>query len=176
MANIEEQKAAILKKIGTKYEVFNGLAEKTSGGLHKENLCENAAGKIVSKSRHEQGKKAFKNLEKFRDQKKLQSNANSDAVANNISEAQDLEIKKELEPECKEIQLKDVQEEKKNNSNMDHQANMECNSNPIKELINSNSNSNKSSSNINENGEPKRGRGRPPKQASEQPNLKKVYQ
>lgn len=54
-----------MKKRGTKTEVFNGLAEKTSGGLKKSDLIQNKRGNIVSKKRSEQGSKQFKNIEPF---------------------------------------------------------------------------------------------------------------
>lgn len=54
-----------LKKIGTKHEVYLGQACKTSGGLCKDDLMESKRGHIVSKKRHEQGKKAFKNIQNY---------------------------------------------------------------------------------------------------------------
>lgn len=44
------------RKIGSKREVWNGTALKTSGGLRKEDLIKNKRGKIVSKKKHELGK------------------------------------------------------------------------------------------------------------------------
>lgn len=38
--------------IGSRRKVFNGTAEKTVGGLRKEDLLKNAAGRIVSLRRH----------------------------------------------------------------------------------------------------------------------------
>ena len=37
------------KKVGTRYQVFNNKAEKTTGGLRKANLKKNKQGRIVSK-------------------------------------------------------------------------------------------------------------------------------
>jgi hypothetical protein len=48
-----------VKSRGSKEEVFNGLALKTSGGLTKDQLIQNSKGKVVSKAKHELGKKAF---------------------------------------------------------------------------------------------------------------------
>jgi len=38
--------------IGSRRKVFNGTAEKTVGGLRKEDLLKNGAGRIVSVRRH----------------------------------------------------------------------------------------------------------------------------
>ena len=38
--------------IGSRRKVFNGSAEKTVGGLRKEDLIKNTAGRIVSLKRH----------------------------------------------------------------------------------------------------------------------------
>lgn len=57
------------RKIGSKEEVFSGQALRTSGGLKKEDLME-CNHKIISKKRHEHGKKAIENLKKFRQNKK----------------------------------------------------------------------------------------------------------
>lgn len=65
-----------LKKKGTKQEVFDGLAQCTSGGLKKEDLMLNAKGQVVSKKRSEQGKKQYQNLKKSRPEEKVESNAN----------------------------------------------------------------------------------------------------
>jgi hypothetical protein len=59
-----------MKKRGTKQEVFEGLAEKTNGGLKKDDLIKNKRGSIVSKKRSEQGAKQFKNIEGFAKSKK----------------------------------------------------------------------------------------------------------
>ena len=49
--------------VGTKREVWNGTALRTSGGLMKKDLMYNSKrGRIVSKRKHEQGKKALKYL------------------------------------------------------------------------------------------------------------------
>ena len=39
--------------VGTKREVFLGLARHTSGGLTKADLMKNRSGKIVSRRKHE---------------------------------------------------------------------------------------------------------------------------
>lgn len=48
-----------MSRFGTKEEVYNGKALKTKGGLRKDGLITNARGKVVSKSKHEQGKKSI---------------------------------------------------------------------------------------------------------------------
>ncbi len=50
-----------MAKVGNKLAVYNGTAEKTSGGLKVGDLMKNKAGKIVSKKQHAAGKKAFAN-------------------------------------------------------------------------------------------------------------------
>jgi len=40
------------QRIGSRRKVFNGSAEKTVGGLRKEDLLKNTAGRIVSVKRH----------------------------------------------------------------------------------------------------------------------------
>ena len=50
------------KKVGTKREVYENIADKTSGGLYKCDLCVNKRGKIVSKKQMENGKLRIKNL------------------------------------------------------------------------------------------------------------------
>lgn len=41
-----------LRTIGSRRQVFNGSAQKTSGGLTKDDLLKNNAGRIVSAKRH----------------------------------------------------------------------------------------------------------------------------
>ena len=53
------------KRKGSKYEVYHGQALQTGGGLHKDDLMENKKGKIISKKRHEYGKKAFDNIKNY---------------------------------------------------------------------------------------------------------------
>ena len=48
------------KRIGSKIEVWNGIADHTSGGLRKSDLVENKRGKIVSRKKQALGKTAFK--------------------------------------------------------------------------------------------------------------------
>jgi len=40
------------QRVGSRRKVFNGSAERTTGGLRKDDLVKNAAGRIVSKKRH----------------------------------------------------------------------------------------------------------------------------
>lgn len=49
-----------MTKVGSKLEVWNGTAERTSGGLKVGDLMKNKKGKIVSKKQHANGLKAFK--------------------------------------------------------------------------------------------------------------------
>lgn len=48
------------RRIGSKAQVYHGTAERTSGGLHKDDLMKNKNGRIVSKKKHELGIIAFK--------------------------------------------------------------------------------------------------------------------
>lgn len=59
----------MIKLIGSKREVWNGSAERTSGNLTKSDLMKNKRGRIVSKKKHALGLKAFK-------QNKLKPNMN----------------------------------------------------------------------------------------------------
>jgi len=47
------------QRIGSRRKVFNGTAEKTSGGLTKDHLMKNSAGRIVSIKRHTTMKSRF---------------------------------------------------------------------------------------------------------------------
>lgn len=52
---IIEQKGGKTRKVskfGSRRQVFNGTAERTTGGLRKENLIKNERGRIVSAKRH----------------------------------------------------------------------------------------------------------------------------
>jgi hypothetical protein len=55
-----------IKKLGTKDDVFYGKALKTKGGLVPNDLMKNDKGLIVSKKRHEIGKKRMQNLQESR--------------------------------------------------------------------------------------------------------------
>lgn len=48
------------KVIGSKDEVWDGIAVKTSGGLTKAKLAKNKQGRIVSKKKQEMGREIFK--------------------------------------------------------------------------------------------------------------------
>jgi hypothetical protein len=52
------------KVIGSRAEVMHGTAIKTSGGLTKKHLKYNTAGKIVSKHKSRNAKKAFHKVKK----------------------------------------------------------------------------------------------------------------
>ena len=54
-----------LMKIGSKRQVFNGTAEKTSGGLKQRDLMTNKNGKVVSIKQHDQGCLNATNLQQF---------------------------------------------------------------------------------------------------------------
>ena len=47
----------MVKKVGTKDEVWTGAAQHTAGKLTKADLMQNAAGKVVSKRQHANGLK-----------------------------------------------------------------------------------------------------------------------
>ena len=47
----------IVHRIGSRREVFNGTAKRTSGGLEKVHLIKNKYGRIVSKKKHLTAKK-----------------------------------------------------------------------------------------------------------------------
>jgi L-asparaginase II len=53
---------AKMKTVGSRAEVFHGNAKRTSGRLTKDDLMKNAAGRIVSRKKHEAGKNALKFL------------------------------------------------------------------------------------------------------------------
>jgi hypothetical protein len=55
-----------VKTTGSRKEVWEGKAKKTAGGLTKDKLILNAAGKPVSKAQHEKGLKQYKALEPWR--------------------------------------------------------------------------------------------------------------
>lgn len=51
-AGKRDGKTRRVEKYGTRRKVWNGTAEKTKGGLRKENLVRNTRGRIVSAKRH----------------------------------------------------------------------------------------------------------------------------
>ena len=53
-----------VKTLGSRAEVWHGVAKKTTGGLEKKDLFQNKNGSIVSKKKHLTAKKE-KRLEKF---------------------------------------------------------------------------------------------------------------
>ncbi len=62
-----EEEKFFKMKIGSKLQVWNGTARRTSGGLKKSDLLKNVRGRIVSRKQMEAGKKAFqKNKDKLR--------------------------------------------------------------------------------------------------------------
>lgn len=50
---------SIMRKYGDRSQVFEGQAERTKGGLSKDDLIQNKRGKIVSKKRAEISAKIF---------------------------------------------------------------------------------------------------------------------
>merc|ERR1712243_238050 len=50
---------------GARARVFSGKKVRTSGGLKKSSLMKNKHGRVVSKKAHAQGKKAYRNVQKF---------------------------------------------------------------------------------------------------------------
>ena len=50
-----------IKAVGSKAEVFHGSAKHTPGGLKKKDLMKHK-GRIISRKKHEAGKKAIKHL------------------------------------------------------------------------------------------------------------------
>ena len=56
-----------VKTVGSRRDVWNGRAKKTSGGLTKADLILNSSGKPVSKAQHEKGIKQFPVLKPWRD-------------------------------------------------------------------------------------------------------------
>tara|TARA_B100001287_G_C22241189_1_gene326030 strand:+ start:80 stop:361 length:282 start_codon:yes stop_codon:yes gene_type:complete len=55
--------AQFKKRLGSRAEVFHGVARQTTGGLRKKDLMKNKHGEIVSKKKHNTAKKE-KRLEK----------------------------------------------------------------------------------------------------------------
>ena len=51
--------------IGTRAQVFHGMADMTSGGLEKSDLMMSKAGEIVSKKKHELAMKKTNPMSKF---------------------------------------------------------------------------------------------------------------
>jgi hypothetical protein len=49
-----------VQTVGTRAQVWHGTAKKTSGGLTKNNLMKNKAGRIVSKAKHNTAKKEMR--------------------------------------------------------------------------------------------------------------------
>lgn len=56
---------AKIPAVGSHAAVWHGSAKHTSGGLTKSDLMKNKKGRIVSKKKHAQGKKAIKRLQKL---------------------------------------------------------------------------------------------------------------
>jgi len=54
-----------IQTVGTRAQVWHGTAKKTPGGLTKSDLMKNKHGRIVSKRKHNIGKKTIKHLKKL---------------------------------------------------------------------------------------------------------------
>ena len=54
-----------MKIVGSRAEVWHGVAKKTKGGLTKDDLTQNKYGRIVSKKRSQLGKRMFHNIKPF---------------------------------------------------------------------------------------------------------------
>jgi hypothetical protein len=54
-----------MQTTGSKAQVWHGTAKHTSGGLTKNNLMKNKHGRIISKKKHNLGKKSIKHLKKL---------------------------------------------------------------------------------------------------------------
>ena len=58
-----------MRKIGDKEAVYYGEAEKTPGGLTRDDLIVNKKGKIISKAQHANGLKKVEALKQSRESK-----------------------------------------------------------------------------------------------------------
>ncbi len=56
---------AHIPAVGSKAQVWHGTARHTSGGLHKKDLMRTKSGRIVSRRKHNLGKKAIKTLKRM---------------------------------------------------------------------------------------------------------------
>lgn len=54
-----------MKAVGSKAEVYHGTCRHTVGGLTRKDLVKNRHGRIVSRRKQQQGKKAIKHLFKL---------------------------------------------------------------------------------------------------------------
>lgn len=54
-----------MQTVGSKAQVWHGTAKHTSGGLTKSHLMRNKHGRIVSRRKHNLGKKSIKHLVKL---------------------------------------------------------------------------------------------------------------
>lgn len=117
-----------MKKRGNKVDVYNGLAEKTNGGLKKDDLILNKRGAIVSKKRSEQGIKQFKNIEGLSKKKQnLQDNIPKQAGDAHESNAQHESFAANIQSNADggggiTLKADAVQEEKNQNQNQANKA------------------------------------------------------
>jgi hypothetical protein len=66
-----------MKARGSRREVWNGSAKRTSGGLTRDDLTQNKRGDIVSKKKQAQGRKLYK---KYKDVLKVQQQKMKDGL------------------------------------------------------------------------------------------------
>lgn len=93
---------AIRKVQGTKEEVFQGIAQRTAGGLHKEDLIQNKKGKIVSKKKAEQGQKAFENIKNYHNRRK-EEKAKQQQIENNSINQEEEPAEQEEEKKIEDV-------------------------------------------------------------------------
>jgi hypothetical protein len=91
--NSSNQPSKKSKKIGTKEQVYFGEAEKTSGGLTKDDLILNKQNKVISKKKSEYGKQfAAERLKQYQANKKANVNVEQkDEIPAGESEAEEPE-------------------------------------------------------------------------------------
>lgn len=83
-----EVDGVVIKRIGTKREVFHGKAQRTSGGLVKEDIIKSSSGRIVSRLASETAKKNWilRNGIKPKEKKADDSSASSSSSSSSEEE------------------------------------------------------------------------------------------
>ena len=85
---------AKVKKIGTKSEVYQGLAQKTKGGLVKDGIHFNEKKKsYVSAKKHTDGLKNAGRLKIYRDKKSSEAKARKEAMPKPAAAPEVIEVK-----------------------------------------------------------------------------------
>lgn len=77
-------------KVGSYREVFNETAEKTSGGLTKDDLMQNKRGKIVSVAKHKAGLERWKKLPEEKKEKAIINLYNGQDIRAELEKGKDL--------------------------------------------------------------------------------------